>query len=350
MATISAPRWTCSRMIAASPGLERAGLREDRVRDADLADVVEERGGRERPELRRRRRELAPDRERDPPHALRVARRVRVARLDRGVQRLDRVEEVLLHLARATRSAHAIASARAVVLPREPRGRAAHEQRPGRARGSRTRRATAIHTVRVALRDARVEDVRAEEDLHDADRTAAWRGQRRPDDDRALARATRHGAARSRSRSRSTDRLRSTARTCARALTCRRPGIVETTGLPVRRPDRDARELGGSAHGAREAARARRPRDRSGFRARARERAPSSRTGPTSRARSSSTCSRRLCASSDDSTSAPAARIAADASTKVQSRRQRPDETGRAVRAGRHVACYRPRPAADEET
>ncbi|CAN5300345.1 hypothetical protein BH09ACT13_BH09ACT13_04400 [soil metagenome] len=77
-------------------GLERPRLREDRVGDADLADVVEERSRAEDPELLGGKAELASDGERNPADALRVARGVGVACLDRGVQGLDGLEQAFL--------------------------------------------------------------------------------------------------------------------------------------------------------------------------------------------------------------------------------------------------------------
>ena len=65
-------------------------LEEDRVRDRELADVVEERRVAEQVELRLREAELAADRERELLHAPRVAGGVRVARVDRRREGLHR--------------------------------------------------------------------------------------------------------------------------------------------------------------------------------------------------------------------------------------------------------------------
>ena len=64
-------------------GVETRRLHQDRVRDRQLADVVEEGGVAEKVELGTGEVELAADRERQALHAARVAGRVRVARVDR---------------------------------------------------------------------------------------------------------------------------------------------------------------------------------------------------------------------------------------------------------------------------
>ena len=72
------------------------GLQQDRVRDRELADVVEERGVSEQVELRLREPELAADRERELLHAPRVAGGVGVARVDGRRERLHRRGRALL--------------------------------------------------------------------------------------------------------------------------------------------------------------------------------------------------------------------------------------------------------------
>ena len=75
---------------------ERGRLREDRIRHADLADVVEERCGPEQLEALRRQAELAAEKQRHRADTVRVAGGVRVFRLDGRVQCLDRFERALL--------------------------------------------------------------------------------------------------------------------------------------------------------------------------------------------------------------------------------------------------------------
>ena len=122
--------------------VEPLGLREDRVGHPDLADVVEERRRREGAELSRGEAELASDRERDAANALRVARGIRIARLDRGVERLDRLEQRRLELARRLDE---VVRARLEILVlrahpwRKRRARAARGRARARRRRSRPR-------------------------------------------------------------------------------------------------------------------------------------------------------------------------------------------------------------------
>src|SRR5207302_946979 len=71
-------------------------LREDRVGDADLADVVEEPGEAECVEPLPVEPELLAERDRDSLNALGVPRRVRVLRVDRRVEARDGLERALL--------------------------------------------------------------------------------------------------------------------------------------------------------------------------------------------------------------------------------------------------------------
>src|SRR5436305_1413249 len=85
------------RRVDADVGLREAGrLCEDRVRSADLADVVEKPGEAEDVEAFRVEPKLLADGDGDPAHALGVPRRVRILRVDRRVEALDRLERALL--------------------------------------------------------------------------------------------------------------------------------------------------------------------------------------------------------------------------------------------------------------
>ena len=83
--------------------VERAGLQEDRVRDADLADVVEERAELEALERLTVEPELGADLERGVRDPARMRGRVLVARLERVRERLDRGEERALERLEARR-------------------------------------------------------------------------------------------------------------------------------------------------------------------------------------------------------------------------------------------------------
>ena len=75
---------------------EQVVLREDRVRHAYLSDVVEERRRGEHFEPILRQTERRPYRERHSAYSLRMACRVGIPRLNRGIQRLEGVEQCLL--------------------------------------------------------------------------------------------------------------------------------------------------------------------------------------------------------------------------------------------------------------
>ena len=107
---------------------ERAWLREDSVGDAQLADVVEEPCEAERLQPAARQVERLADRECDLLNALRVAGGVGVARLDGGVEALDRFERTLFQeLVRLEQARRPVAQLRG---PQSQRSRrAAHEQR-----------------------------------------------------------------------------------------------------------------------------------------------------------------------------------------------------------------------------
>ena len=84
--------------LAVFLGSQRAGLLEDVVVDADLADVVEQPGEIEVAALRRRNAELLGQPDRDPGHALGVARGVGVLGVDGRGQGTDDAEEQFLEL------------------------------------------------------------------------------------------------------------------------------------------------------------------------------------------------------------------------------------------------------------
>ena len=106
--------------------LREAGrLREDRVRNADLADVVEKPGEAEDVEAFRVKPKLLADCDGDPAHALGVPRRVRILRVDRRVEAFDSFEGALLE--ETVRL-----DERRVLAPERARGAAdeQHERRP----------------------------------------------------------------------------------------------------------------------------------------------------------------------------------------------------------------------------
>src|SRR3954468_7096069 len=106
-------------------------LREDRVGDADLPDVVEEAREMQHVDLLRAEPELPAGWARGPPHALRVARGIRILRVDRRVQALDSLERTLLEQPVGFGEAQCPAAELLVLAAQRPRGRA-HEQRKGR--------------------------------------------------------------------------------------------------------------------------------------------------------------------------------------------------------------------------
>src|SRR3954463_4128060 len=106
-------------------------LREDRVGDADLPDVVEEAREMQHVDLLRAEPELPAEGDRDPPHALRVARGIRILRVDRRVQALDSLERALLEQPVGFREAQCPASELLVLAAPRPGGRAAALLRAG---------------------------------------------------------------------------------------------------------------------------------------------------------------------------------------------------------------------------
>ena len=176
--TISAPRVTCSRITAASVRSSFPGFCEDGVRHPNLSDVVEESRGRERTELSCREAQLAADGQRDRADALGVTCRVRVAGLDCGVQRLDRLKEGGLERARGLDQV-VRALGEVFVLRVHPCGGAAHQQR------QREPEQPEDEPDRVPDRAARVVDEPldhgvVESDLRDGDDPSRRRVQRRP--------------------------------------------------------------------------------------------------------------------------------------------------------------------------
>ena len=79
-------------------GAQRAGLVQDRVRHADLADVVQQRTELDATQLVRRKPHLVRDRPRERGDPRGVAAGVWIARVDRGGERLHRREVELAHL------------------------------------------------------------------------------------------------------------------------------------------------------------------------------------------------------------------------------------------------------------
>ena len=97
-AMICAPRTGCAFIIIRSSRVSRLLLEEDRVRDPDLADVVEQPTPLEGLQLRLVDPHHAPDVDRDLLDAPAVLRGVRVALVDRLGKRADRLGEHLAHL------------------------------------------------------------------------------------------------------------------------------------------------------------------------------------------------------------------------------------------------------------
>ena len=95
-ARIRSPSSGCVSITRALLRRQPAGLREDRRRDADLADVVEERAELEPLERMLAEAELAADAEREIGDPARVRRGVLVVRLERVRERLDRRDEAAL--------------------------------------------------------------------------------------------------------------------------------------------------------------------------------------------------------------------------------------------------------------
>ena len=127
-ATISAPRMTCSRMIIASARSSRSGFVRIESGIPILPMSWKSAAVASAPELLRGEPELPTDRERDAANALRVPGRVRVARFDGGIERLDRLEQRRLEL--AGRLDEIVRARREIlVLGTQARGRAADEQR-----------------------------------------------------------------------------------------------------------------------------------------------------------------------------------------------------------------------------
>src|SRR5919109_163366 len=150
------------------------GLREDRVRHGELPDVVEERGVAEHVEALRRKPELLADRERDRLHALRVSGGIGVLGLDRGVQRLDRLERALLEpVVRVEQLARPPPQPLGLTA-QEPRG-AAHEEGQRDVEREEDDRERGPQHVQ-ARRDEALQRPRIRVDLVRADRLAAGTG------------------------------------------------------------------------------------------------------------------------------------------------------------------------------
>ena len=167
-ATISAPRVTCSRMTAASARSSLSGFVRIESGIPILPMSWKSAAVAEGAELLRGEAQLASDRERDAADPLGVAGRVRIARLDRGVQRLDRLEQGRLELPRGLDEV-VRARLEVLVLRAHASGRAAHEQRERRARGLPKTSPTAYQTVAARVVDDLLDDGVVEGDLGRAD-------------------------------------------------------------------------------------------------------------------------------------------------------------------------------------
>ena len=234
--------------------VERARLREDRVGHPDLPDVVEEGRRRERSELLGRKAELAADRERDAAYALRVTGRVRVAGLDRRVQRLDRLEQRRLELARGLEEV-VRPLRQGLVLRLQSHGRAARRVRRAPSQSTAKTMTTATQIVRSESATVSVTSESLERELRDADRARPGRRAAEPRRGRTSARhpagsRPRRSARRARraffrsalARCRPTDRPRSTSRSGGRPRASRgRCRCTSVLRLTVRRRSRRVR-------------------------------------------------------------------------------------------------------------
>jgi hypothetical protein len=120
-------------------------LREDRVGHADLAGVVEETREAEQIEALAPEPQLLAEADGDPLHPQRVAGGVRVLRVDRGVEALDRLERALLEQPVRLDEPDRPGAELLVLAAQRPR-RSAHEQREQPSEREKTA-PTASHSI-----------------------------------------------------------------------------------------------------------------------------------------------------------------------------------------------------------